>query len=99
MDIIIRDIVELLIIFFFSKILLHSLYIRFSILGAIIIALVVYIILKRKGTTSSNDIEKTNYKGVPLDLGSSSNIGQTLLFNNELLSKLSFIILILLRIS
>ena len=36
-DIIIRDIVELLIIFFFSKILLHSLYIRFSILGAIII--------------------------------------------------------------
>ena len=36
-DIIIRDIVELLIIFFFSKILLQSKYTRFSIIGVIII--------------------------------------------------------------
>ena len=36
-DIIIRDIVELLIIFFFSKILLQSIYTRFSIIGVIII--------------------------------------------------------------
>ena len=36
-DIIIRDLVELLIIFFFSKILLQSMYTRFSIIGVIII--------------------------------------------------------------
>ena len=36
-DIILRDIIELLLIFFFSKILLQSTYTRFSIVGAIII--------------------------------------------------------------